>query len=174
MVDALGQAVPVVQRVARGFVRLAMAALAGGTVIWFLLASGLSDQPERNGQLVVWGLVLAAPPGMLLLVALALRQLARIPGRFASLPDRTRAHLTEIGRLAAEARQVRQRGRLRSVLSVLRLWWKAAGSKELLEGAAPIALLLSPWMLVGGLVALGAALIEIMAGSVALLWVLLF
>jgi hypothetical protein len=170
--EAVRGAVPAVRRVARETTRLALLAAAGGAVVWELVASRLAG-PERLGRLVLAAALLAIPPGILLLVGFALRQLASIPYRLAALPDQARSHADEIGKLAQEARRVRQRGWLRSALSVLRLWRTTAESRELLQGAAPVAFLFSPWTWVAAPLSAAAAVLEIVAGAVALVWLVL-
>jgi hypothetical protein len=118
-------------------------------------------------------LVLAFPPAVLLTVALPLRLLAGLPDRLAEVPDRARQHASSLGQLASEARQVRGRGWMRAGWSVIRLWRTAAASRDLIEIAAPVAFLFSPLTLLLAILAGVLAMVEILAGGVALLWLVL-
>jgi hypothetical protein len=173
LAESLRGAVPIVRRVAREAARLAVLAAAGGVVIWVLRASRLEAGPGRLGRLILAAILLAVPPAILLLVAFALRQLAAIPDRLAALPDQARWHVSEIGRLAQEAGKVRQRGWFGSAFAVLRLWRTTAETRGLVEGAVPVAFLFSPWTWVVAPLAAAAAMLEIVAGAVALFWLVL-
>jgi hypothetical protein len=172
-IDTLRRAVPIVEGMARAIMVYAFVTLGAGAAIWLAILDGGATGPGRPATLLVWAIVLAFPPAMLLTVALALRLLARLPDRLAELPVRTREHMSSLGRLAGEARQVRGRGWLRSGWSVIRLWRTAAASRDLIEIAAPVAFLFSPMTLFLALIAAVAGMVEILGGAIAIIWLLL-
>jgi hypothetical protein len=164
--------VPAVARFSRGLRRLALAALAGGAVVWWALAARVLTGTGRVIALAVWAVVLLAPPAMLVVVSSALLQILKIPDRLAAIPTEAGQRAGEVRRLAGEARQARQRGWVRSAVSVIRLWRRAAGSREILEVAGPVAFVFNLWTLFLSLVAMAGAFVEIVAGVAMLLWVL--
>jgi hypothetical protein len=164
--------VPAVARFSRGLRRLALAALAGGAVVWWALAVRVITGTGRGIALVVWALVLLAPPAMLVVVSFALLQILKIPDRLTAIPAEAGQRVGEVRRLAGEARQTRQRGWLRSAVSVMRLWRRAASSREILDVAGPVAFVFNLWTLLLSLAAMAAALGEIVAGLAMLLWLL--
>jgi hypothetical protein len=170
--DALQRIVPFFEWLARGARTVALLALAGGAAIWWALFTRLDD-PGRVSSLVIWAVVLVAPPSVLLAVHVAIRLLITLPERIRNLPDRARREAGELGRLASEARRVRQRSRLRGAVSVIRLWRRAAASRDLIDLAAPAAFLFAPWTLVAVVTATAAAAVEATAGALVLLWMLL-
>jgi hypothetical protein len=172
-IDTLRRAVPVVEGMARSIMAYALVTLAGGVALWWALFDRGATGPGRPATLLVWAIVLASPPAMLLTVALALRLLARLPDRLAELPDRAREHVSSLSHLAGEARQVRGRGWLRSGWSVIRLWRTAAASRDLIEIAAPVAFLFSPLTLLFAFFAAAVGTLEILGGAIALIWLLL-
>jgi hypothetical protein len=171
-VDALQRAVPFLERLARAARSLALLALAGGAVIWWAVFTHVEGE-GRAVSLVLWALALLAPPAVLLAVRFALRLLIGLPDRLRQLPERARDHATELGRLAGEARRVRERGRIRTAVSLVRLWRQASASRDLLDVIGPAAFLFAPWTLVSGIVATLAAGVEVAAGVVVLLWLVL-
>jgi hypothetical protein len=171
--ESLRRAVPVVEGVARSITVYALVVLAAGAALWLAIFDRGATGPGRPATLLVWGLVLAFPPVVLLTVGLALRLLAGLPDRLATVPDRARHHASSLGHLASEARHVRGRGWLRSGWSVIRLWRTAASSKDLIEIAAPVAFLFSPLTLLLAILAAVLGIVEILAGGIALLWLLL-
>jgi hypothetical protein len=168
LADALARLVPFVEWLARVALRIAILALAGGALIWWAIRDEVGSGGGRIVSLVLWAVVVAAPPAMLFLVHVGLRVLGRLPDRLRELPDRTRSQAAEVRRLAGEAGQIRQRGKLRSAISVLRLAWRVGEAREMLDLAAPLALLSTPWALAASLLALVAGLGEILVGAVLL------
>lgn len=171
--DALRRVVPIVEGVARSIAVYALGTLAGGAAIWWAIFDRGATGPGRAGTLILWAIVLALAPAMLFTVAIALRLLARLPDRLAALPERAREHVSSLGRLASEARQVRGRGWLRSGWSVIRLWRTAAASRDLIEIAAPVGFLFSPMTLVLATLAAVVGLVEILFGGLTFLWLVL-
>jgi hypothetical protein len=169
-VEALDRAVPVVRRVARGIAVLALGALVGGGLL--LLALATKTETESTGLAIV-AVILAIPPVILLLDVMALRQLAHLPDHLATLPDRARAHASEMSRLAIHAGRARQRGWFRSAIAVFRLWRGAGQAKGLIHEAVPVAFLISPATLLMGFLAMAAALVELLLGIVSAIWLLL-
>lgn len=165
--------VPFLERLARRTFRWALLGLAGAALTWWLLADRVVTGGSRAAALAVWAVVLLAPPTMLAADGIALRALARLPDRLRTLPGEAAGRAGELRRLAEEVGRVRDRGRARSMLSLLRLWRRAAGSRDLLDVAAPVAFLFSPWTIVASLVAAAAAVIEVALGAAVLLWLLL-
>jgi hypothetical protein len=165
LADALGRLVPFVEWLARVALRIAILALAGGAVIWWAIRDEVGSGEGRIVSLVLWAVVLAAPPAMLFLVHVGLRVLGRLPDRLRELPDRTRGQAAEVRRLAGEAGRIRQRGKIRSLISVLRLAWRVGEAREMLDLAAPLAFLSAPWALAASFLALVAGLGEIVVGA---------
>jgi hypothetical protein len=164
--------VPAVARFSRGLRRLALAALAGGAVVWWALAARVITGTGRGIALVVWALVLLAPPAMLVVVSFALLQILKIPDRLAAIPGEAGQRAGDVRRLASEARQARQRSWARSAVSVIRLWRRATSSREILDVAGPVTFVFNLWTLVLSLAAMAAASVEIVAGVAMLLWLL--
>jgi hypothetical protein len=170
--EQLRRVVPFVERVVRRMRLLAVVTLAGGAAIWWWLADRGSREQTRTLNLAIWAVVLVAAPAILFVLSLALHQLTRLPDRLRELPDRAGAHGAELRRLAEETRRVRERGRARTTWSVIRLWRRAAASRELLDLAAPAAFLFSPMTLTAAIFALAAAVVEIVVGAVVLVLLL--
>jgi hypothetical protein len=171
-IDTLRRAVPIIDGMARAIMMYAFVTLTAGAAIWLAILDGGTTGPGRPITLLVWAIVLAFPPATLVTVALALRLLARLPDRLVELPDRTREHMSSLGRLAGQARQVRGRGWLRSGWSVIRLWRTAAASRDLVEIAAPVAFLFSPMTLFVAFIAAVGGMVEILGGAIAIIWLL--
>jgi len=168
--DALRRLVPFVQWLARAARTLALVGLAGGVAIWWALEERVITYEHRTASLATWAVGLALPPLILFVAGLALRQLALLPDHLSRLPQRAQEHLEELRRLGGEARRVRERGRVRSMVSVIRLGRQAAATSELMDLAAPIAFLFSPWGLTAVVISVGAAIAEVVVGAIMLLW----
>ncbi|HEX2031078.1 MAG TPA: hypothetical protein VHL78_06735 [Actinomycetota bacterium] len=153
---------------ARATLWLAAAALAAGAGAWWALRGAIGDGEARGVVLAVVGVVLLAPPAVLAVFALALRALADLPRRLRGAPDEVRDRAAHIRRRAAELAEARGRGVLAGLRAVVRLWWAAASSRELLEVLSPAAVLLTPGLLALTAVAAVAAVLEIIVGLVAL------
>jgi hypothetical protein len=168
-IEALRRVVPFVNGVARSVIVFGLVVLAGAAAIWLALLGRGATGPGRPVTLSAWGVILAIPPCTLLTIGLALRLLARLPDRLAEVPDRAREHAASLGRLAGEARRIRQRGWVRSGWSVIRLWRTAAASRDLIAVAAPVAFLFSPTTLFLLFIAAAAGVVEILGGIVSLI-----
>jgi hypothetical protein len=164
-----GRFVHLVDRLSRLALRLAAIALAAGAAIWLVLLDRVIEGEGRTVSLVVVALVLLASPAMLIVLHLALAHLARLPDRLRTLPARAREHAGDIQRLASEARSVRDRGRIRSGLAVIRLWRRASEARDLLGVAAPVAFLLSPATIAASILAVVVAAAQVALGGVACL-----
>ena len=152
-------------RLARAATRTGLLALAAAVVVWWAAFDPLAA--DRGGVIarVVVAVLLAAPPAILLLFAWAARTLARLPRKVREVPSELRARAGEIRTRVAAVDAARRQGHgLRALGSMLRLWWAiTTASSELVE-MVPAAFLLSPWMALAALVALPLAALEIVAG----------
>ncbi len=166
---ALAAVVPLVRKVAGALWRLAAAAAVGGALLWWLLADRVISADGRAVGLAIWAAALLAAPALLFVMGLALRVLAGMPERLAALPARAQDRASEIGRLAEEVRRERRRGWLRSSVAIFRLWRTAAGSREVLDLAGPVAFLFNPATWLAAVLATAVAVAEVLAGVVALL-----
>lgn len=162
-VDRLARAV---RRVSRLILWLAGSALAGGAAIWWAIVDRLGPAEGRTASLVAWAVVLLAPPAILVVLHLAVEHLIALPARLRALPVRARQHTGQVARLATEAGS-RDRGLIRTTLSVIKLWRAAASARDLLQVTAPVTFLLSPAMIAASMLALVAAAAEIAVGAVA-------
>lgn len=152
------------RRVARLAARTALATLIAGAVVWWGVARAVG--PGSAVSILV-GLALLVAPAVLGAFALGCRALAALPGRLREMPGAARARAAEIRRRAAEVAEARRRGVFRQVPGVVRLGMAVTGTREILE-LSPALVLLSPWMLGATAVAALAAVVEILAGLVAL------
>lgn len=165
----LGTAIAAVRRVARAALWLAGAALLGGAAVWSAVREALVADDARVLVLVIVGLVLVAPPVVLGLFSFALRALADLPRRLREAPGEVRDRAAVIRRRASEVAEARSRGPFATLTGVVRLWWAAASSREMLEVLSPAALLLTPGLLAFTAVAAVAGVVEVLLGLVALL-----
>ena len=149
-----------------------MAALIFGTIVWWAIWRGLDPDGDRGSLLTVAAILLLVPPLVLTLFVVALRALIALPRRLREASGALRDRAAEIRRRAADL-GARQRGALRSLWSLFRLLWTVSSSRELLQVAGPAAALLTPWMVLAALVAAVAAVVEVLLGAGALLWLAL-
>lgn len=171
---AFTRAAEVVGGLARAATRMGLLALAAGALVWWAAFDPLGA--GRGGTLtrVVVAVLLAAPPAILLLFAWAARTLARLPRRVREGPAELRARADELRRRAAQIEAARAQGHtLRALGSTLRLWWTISTASSDLVELAPAAFLLSPWMALAALVALPLAALEIAAGAISAIALLL-
>jgi hypothetical protein len=113
----------------------------------------------------------AAPPAVLLLFWLAVREVAELPARLRSLPETSREQAAELGRLAGEARS--RPGVLRFPRLLWRFGFLVGSARETLTPWAPLLPLLSvPFLLLSAAAAV-AAVLEVVVAIVALLVVAL-
>ena len=149
--------------------RLAVLALTGGAVVWWAVLVSVPEA-DRVVLLTVIGILLVVPPLILGLFGLAVRGLAGLPGRLREAPGQARERIAEARRRLAEMGVVRRRGLISGLGALARLGWSLRSSREVLEVAGPAAVFLTPGMLAATVVALIAALAEVVAGVVALVW----
>jgi hypothetical protein len=154
-----------VNGVSRAALRLAVAAALAGAAIVAVVA--WLQQPEDSGDaigLVVLALVLAAPPGILLLFAAGIRELAALPDRARRMPADAQAHLGELTRIAGEASA---RPGWRTPWTLWRLRGAAQATRGLVSFALPLRVLAPGFLAATGFAAL-AAVTEILLAIVAL------
>jgi hypothetical protein len=149
---------------------LALASLVAGAVIWWAIA--------RGGD--IWGLgtlvlaaILLVPPVILLLFVLAIRTLMSVPDRIRQAPAAVRDRLGQVRARLREVADAGGAGIIARLRSLLRLFWAIVSSRELVEVVGPTAVLLTPGMIPATVIAAIAALLEIVAGIVALIWLAL-
>jgi hypothetical protein len=148
--------------------RLAVLALAGGILVWWAVYVRVPED-DRLVLLIVIGILLLVPPLILGLFGFAVRGLAGLPGRLREAPGQARDRIQEARRRLAEVAGARRRGLISGLGALARLGWSLRSSREVLEVAGPAAVFLTPGMLAATVVALIAALIEVLAGAIALL-----
>ena len=165
---ALERASSLLRRIARSAGRLALLALLAGAVMWWALYSGIDE--GRTVALVVAAVLLLAPPFVLGLFVMGVRALIELPRRIREAPGEFRDRAGEIARRSSELGEARRQGLVRAVAALFRLGWAVASSRELVEVASPALVLLTPWMLGATLLAALAAVLEIVLGAGALIW----
>lgn len=143
-----------VRRIVRFIRRLAFVAFGGVAAIAALLARG----GFSTGDAVIT-LLLLAPPAILLFFAQGLRELLALPEQLRKVPGEGQERLSELTRIAGEARTARASGGPR-------LLWRLRGSVGSLRDVAGLALRLrvfTPGFL--GLTALAALFCIVLAGA---------
>lgn len=169
-IGALDRASSFLHRIARAAGRLALVALLAGSLVWWALYRALEGGGGRTVGLAVAAVLLAAPPAVLGLFIMGVRALIELPRRLRETPGAFRERAGEIGRRATELSDARGQGVGRAVAALFRLGWAVASSRELMEVASPALALLTPWMLGATVLATVAAVVEILLGAVALIW----
>jgi hypothetical protein len=163
---ALERARSVLGRLAGAAGKLALVALVAGAVIWWAVFRG---EDVSGGIQVLLAVILLLPPVILLLFVVALRTLMSVPDRIRRAPAAVRDRMGEV---RARLREVgERRGTLARLRSILALLWAIVSSRELVEVVGPSAVLLTPWMLVAAAVAAIGAVLELVVGLLALLWI---
>lgn len=168
-VVAIDRASAFLQGVARSVFRLAGVALLGALAVWWALWRGLDPGDGRTSGLVIGGILLLAPPVILALFAVAVRALADVPRRVRGAPAAFRERAEEIRRRVGDLRT----GRSRPLGSLFAIWRAGASWRELLEVVSPALVLLTPWMLVAAVLAAPIAVLEVVAGVIAAIWLAL-
>jgi hypothetical protein len=151
---------------------LAVAALVGAAVVCLAVWREVGPGDDRLGTVLVVGGVAAIPPFLLGRFAWALRALVELPGRLRSSPEVARSSLDDLGLRARAVADAGERGPVRRVLATLRLVRSAASSRDLLRTIVPGAVLLSPAALMATAFAALAAVVEVVIGLLAVLWIL--
>lgn len=167
---ALERAGAFLRAVAAKALRLGAVAALGGAATWWALYVAIEPGDLRTAVLVLSALLLAFPPTALALFAVAARTLLALPERIRQAPGAIRDRADEISRRAGQVAEARRGGLLRGVPALARLWWSVASARELLQLASPAAVLLRSATLVAALIALPAAILEVLLGVAALLW----
>lgn len=133
-----------------------------------LLRNGIPAGGEDRIELVVLLVLAVAPPLVLLVFWLAVREVGEVPARLRSLPETGRAQAAQLGRLASAA--ARARG---SWLRFPRLLWRfgflVGAARETVTPWAPLLPLLSPPFLLLTAAAAAAAILEVAIALVAVL-----
>lgn len=168
-VTALDRATGILRWMARRILRLAALALACGALVWWAVYVSVPEA-DRLVVLTLLSILLLAPPLILGLFGFAVRGLAGLPGRLREGPGDARGRIIEARRRLAEVGVARRRGLISGLGALARLGWTLRSSREVLEVAGPAAVFLTPGMLVATVVSLIAALAEVLAGVIALLW----
>jgi hypothetical protein len=104
--------------------------------------------------------------------SLGLSRLHHVRERVRSLPQRVGERSLELGRLAQDARGAARQGWFRSILSSIRFWRTAAGTRELLTALVPARFLFTPWALTVAFFGLIGSAVEIAVAPFAVLWML--
>ena len=166
-VTAVDQATAFLRWLSGRLVRLAVLALLGGALVWWAVWQAIPAN-DRVVILTIAGIALVAPPLLLGLFGFALRGLAALPGRLREAPGQAKDRIAEARRRLAEVAQARRRGLLSGLGALIRLGWSLRSSREVLEMAGPAAIFLTPGMLAASVAAFIAALVEVLAGVIAL------
>lgn len=131
-----------------------------------LLRNGFPEGGEETLELAVALVLAAAPPVVLLLFWLAVREVVALPARLRALPETGREHATELGRIAGHARAGGSWSRFP------RLLWRfgalLASARESMMPWAPLLPLLSVPFLLLTAAAAAAALVEVLVALIAL------
>ena len=166
-VTGLERATGFLRWLAGRLLRLAVLALAGGALVWWA-AWGAVPPSDRSLVLTIVGLALVAPPLILGVFGLAVLALANLPARLREAPGQARERIAEARRRLAQVAEARRRGLVSGLGALIRLGWTLRSSREVLEMAGPAAVFLTPGMLAATVAAFIAALVEVLAGVIAL------
>jgi hypothetical protein len=148
-----------VSAVAQGVRTLALFSSAAAAVI---AAVVYSDGISGDDVLAV--LLAIAPPVMLWILWMALRELAELPERLRRLPDTARGHGEEMRRLTANLRTPGKR-----LLSVPIALWRLREVSELVRPHAAVLPFFSVWFLTASAIAAFAAVAEVVIALVLLI-----
>jgi hypothetical protein len=162
-----------VRAVAERALRLAAVAAVAGAVAWWAIYWEVDPGDVRTAILVLAGLLLAFPPAALAVFGVAARTLASLPDRIRQTPGAAKDRAAEISRRAGSVAEARRRGLVRGLPAVAGLWWSVASARDVLQVLSPGAVLLRSSTLVAAAVALPAAVLEVVLGVAALLWLVL-
>jgi hypothetical protein len=167
---ALAQASTFVLAVADWAVRLAAIAAVAGLVAWWALYLAVDPGDVRAAVLFVAGVLLAFPPVALVLFAVAARTLAGLPDRIRQIPGAIGDRAGEISQRAGRVAEARRRGLVRGLPAMAGLWWSVASARDVIQVLSPAAVLLRSATLIAAAIALPAALLEVLLGVAALVW----
>jgi hypothetical protein len=164
---ALRRVLEIAARMLRGLTLLAIAAAAAVLVVW--LAWVADTSPSHTDvwlERVVLLAVLLAPSAVLLLFAVSLRDLSKLPERTRAMPADLRALALD---LQDRARRPSRRRRILGVIVALfRLGRVVFGAREVLSPFAAVTIALRPAMLVAAISAALAAAAELPGAVIAL------
>jgi hypothetical protein len=160
----LGRALAILAALARLAGRLALLAALGGLALWLLV---LRETEEGVAVLVVVALALLVPPAILVMFVIGVRGLMALPGRLRDTPAAVGSRANEIRRRTADLSGSRRRGFLPTIGALFRLSWAVTSSREVMQLAPGV--LLRPWVVMASVAAGLGALLEIVAGAVALI-----
>ena len=167
MLDALAAVV-------RGLVIVAVAAAVSVSAAWLAWLAAIP--PERAGtwagRVVLLGLLLL-PSAVLGIFVLGIRELRELPQRARDLPADVKERAVELGERTRSA-QANRHGIAGMVAGVARLARVVLGSRDVLTPYAAISAALRPPLLIGALVCLAIAAVEIPVAGIALLIALLW
>jgi hypothetical protein len=169
----MGRATGFVRWLAGIVLRLAIAALIAGVLVWWAVLRAVGESDARTGLALLLGFLLLAPPFILGLFVLALRSLSGLPARLREAGGQVGGRVDELRRRLADVARARQRGVFSGIAAFFRLGWSLRSSRELLEIAGPAAFLLSPALLAAMAAAMLGSAAEILAGGIALIWLAL-
>jgi hypothetical protein len=170
--QALDRIASFLRRMRRRVLVLAVAGLAGGAAIWWVVFQE-AEGDARLTALILVGLALMVPAVALVPFARAIRGLVDLPQRVRESPEALRSNADEIVSQARAVGEAESRGPIRRSMAVIRLIRSASSTRGLVSDVLPGGALLSPWMwLWTSLAALGAV-VEIVVGALALAWLLL-
>jgi hypothetical protein len=170
--QALDRIASFLRRMRRRVLILAVAGLAGGAAIWWVVFQE-AEGDARLTALVLVGLALLAPAVALLPFALAVGGLVDLPQRLRESPEALRSNADEIVSRARAVGEAQSRGPIRRSMAVVRLIRSASSTRGLVGDVLPGAALLSPWMWLWTPLAAFGAVVEVVVGAIALAWLLL-
>ena len=148
----------------RGLVRTARRLAAAAAVSVFLIAVLLWRDDGFDGADAVLTALLLSPSVIVFLFTRGVLEIVSLPGRLQRVPAESQAQLTELGRIAGNARSARAR-------NMPLLLWRLRGAAGSLRDAAGIALpfrVLTPGFLAAAALAALACIVLVGAGVIVL------
>jgi len=136
--DHLGGLGRLVRALVKGFGILALGATAGTGALALLLARGGYSAPE-----IVLTVLLVAAPAIVLLFLAGVRELLELPERLRRMPQRGTEQMSELTRLAGEARAASWR---RTPFLLWQLRGLASSTRDLVGFALPLRVLAPPFL----------------------------
>jgi hypothetical protein len=169
--QALDRVASFLRRFSRRVAVLAVAGLVGGAAIGVV---AVSETPAENrlAVAIILGVVLAIPPVVLGLFAIAVRALVQLPQRIRESPEAVRGHADDLATRARAVGEARSAGRIRTLAAVVRLVRTAGSTRDLLGSILPGAFLFNPARLLGTALAAAGAIVEVVLGAIAIVWLL--
>ena len=165
LIAFLRQISPLANRVALLLRALALMAGAAAGATWLVVREATQPHSTEGLVLLLVGLLaLAAPPLLLLLSYLALRELIELPARLRELPGLGAEHAAEFGRVADGLRQPAIGGFIAGVFRLARLLPSVVSVSELLT-LAPLLRVVSPPFVV---LTIGAVLLSVLEIALAI------